>query len=184
MRKLLSSSALLCALVSGHALANLDFDLQHATLGNVTEKSWPGQYLLIGIGYTSCPDICPTTVIDMAATVSKLGEKSSKVTPLFISVDPNRDTAEYMDTYVKFFSANMVGLVGNEEQTKQAMKSLRGTYGYSVEGKPVYPPLPEQYEVFHSAYVYLYSPEGMLVDVYGYGMGSDKIAADISRNIP
>ncbi|EEZ00460.1 probable lipoprotein [Vibrio sp. RC586] len=119
----------------------------------------------------------------MTAALSKLGDKGNKITPLFISIDPHRDTAEYMDTYVKFFSPNMLGLVGNDQQTQQVVKSLRGTYGYTLDGKPVYPPLPEQYEVFHSAYVYLYSPDRKLLDVYGYGMGSTKMAEEIARNI-
>ncbi|WP_064607371.1 SCO family protein [Photobacterium sp. J15] len=163
--------------------APLTFSLNEAQLGAVTERNWPGQYLLIGIGYTSCPDVCPTTVMDMASTINKLGEKGSRITPIFISVDPNRDSPENIDRYVKYFGPRMLGLVGSDEQTARVVKSLKGTYGYSLDGKPVYPPLPSQYEVYHSAYIYLYGPDRKLVDVFGYGTGSEQMAKAISEQM-
>ncbi|MEF2522815.1 SCO family protein [Vibrio mimicus] len=159
--------------------APLSFTLNEAKRGEVTEKSWPRQYLFIAVGYTSCPEICPTTALDMAGVMNRLGDKADKVTPLFISIDPNRDTAENLAQYVQYFHPKLTGLVGDETQTKAAAKSLRATYGYSRDGKPVYPPLPALYEVFHSTYLYLYSPEGELLDVYGYGDGAEKIAANM-----
>lgn len=157
--------------------APLAFTLKEAKRGEVTEKSWPGQYLFIAVGYTSCPEICPTTALDMAGVMNRLGDKANMVTPLFISIDPNRDTAENLSQYVQYFHPKLTGLVGTEAQTKAAAKSLRATYGYSRDGKPVYPPLPALYEVFHSTYLYFYSPDGELLDVYGYGDGAEKISA-------
>ena len=173
----------LLILSSGAVAKPLQFELKEHSLGTVTEKNWPGQYLLIGIGYTSCPDICPTTVIDLATAVNALGDDTNKVAPIFISVDPNRDTVANMDMYVKYFDPKMVGLVGSQEQIKTAAKNLKATYGYSLEGKPIYPPLPKQYEVYHSAYIYFYGPDRELIDVFGYGEGGEKIGASLKRYI-
>ncbi|AJR05841.1 SCO family protein [Photobacterium gaetbulicola] len=161
----------------------LTFELQEHDLGTVTEKNWPDKYLLIGVGYTSCPDICPTTVIDLATAVHTLGDKKNAVVPIFISVDPKRDTVENMDLYVKYFDPKMVGLVGSFEQTRAAARSLKATFGYSLEGKPIYPPLPNHYEVFHSAYIYFYGPDRELIDVYGYGVGGVKIGQSLKRHL-
>ncbi|NLS12500.1 SCO family protein [Vibrio sp. SM6] len=161
--------------------APLQFELNHHKLGTVTAQHWPGQYLLIGVGYTSCPDICPTTVMDMSLAMNALGEDKSKVKGLFISVDPHRDSAQYIDQYVKYFDQSMLGLVGTHAQTKAAAQSLKATYGYTLQGAPVYPPLPDQYEVFHSAYLYLYGPDRNLIDVFGYGEGGSNIGEAIAR---
>ncbi len=161
----------------------LKFELQDHNLGTVTADDWKDKYLLIGIGYTSCPDICPTTVIDLATAVNGLGEQENQVVPIFISVDPNRDTVENMDLYVKYFDPKMVGLTGTQEQVTRAAKSLKATFGYSLEGKPIYPPLPKHYEVFHSAYIYFYGPDRELIDVFGYGEGGNKISQSLKEYI-
>ncbi|ROV62195.1 SCO family protein [Vibrio ponticus] len=165
-----------CLLMSAAQAAPLRFTLNEAKMGEVTEKNWADQYLFIAIGYTSCPEICPTTALDMAGVMTRLGKFADKVTPLFISIDPHRDSAENIAQYVQYFHPKLKGLVGDEQQTKAMAKSLRATYGYSRDGKPVYPPLPQLYEVFHSTYLYLYNPQRELVDVYGYGDGAEKIS--------
>lgn len=183
MKRLISClgcASLTLTLLSFSAVAKpLQFDLQEHSLGKVTAENWSGKHLLIGIGYTSCPDICPTTVIDLATAVNGLGEQAEQVVPIFISVDPNRDTVENMDLYVKYFDPKMVGLTGTQQQIKIATKNLKATYGYSLEGKPIYPPLPKQYEVFHSTYLYLYGPDRELIDVFGYGEGGFKISENL-----
>lgn len=168
--------------ISLHA-APLTFTLTEASMGTVTEDSWPAQYLFIAIGYTSCPEICPTTALDMAGVMNRLGESAKDVTPLFISIDPHRDSAENIAKYVQYFHPKLKGLVGTQAQTKAVSQSLRATYGYSRDGKPVYPPLPELYEVFHSTYLYFYDPQGKLIDVYGYGDGVEKISQAIQTEL-
>ncbi|AXY02452.1 SCO family protein [Vibrio alfacsensis] len=188
--KLISSFILTTSLafsaINAYA-APLTFTLSESKQGTttqVTEESYKDQYLFVAIGYTSCPEICPTTALDMAGVMHRLGNKADLVTPLFISIDPNRDTADNLAQYVQYFHPKLVGLVGNEEQTKAVAKSLRATYGYSRDGKPVYAPLPELYEVFHSTYLYLYGPDRELIDVYGYGDGSEKIAKAMLKELP
>ncbi|MGF1688771.1 SCO family protein [Photobacterium japonica] len=170
--------------VSPAHAAPLRFTLNEATMGEVTETQWPDKYLFIAIGYTSCPEICPTTAMDMAGVMTRLGDKAKQVVPLFISIDPHRDTASNLSQYVGYFHPDLVGLVGTDAQTQAVAKALKSTYGYSRDGKPVYPPLPALYEVFHSTYMYLYGPDRELIDVYGYGDGPEKMAAQIAREIP
>lgn len=180
--KKLSSSILLMCLSTFSISAPLEFELKSHALGKVSAANWPDNYLLIGIGYTSCPDICPTTVIDLATSVEKLTKKGyPQIVPIFISIDPKRDSAENIDLYVNYFGANMVGLTGTQAQIKQAAKNLKATYGYSLEGKPIYPPLPSQYEVYHSSYIYFYGPDRELIDVFGYGEGGVKISESIEQ---
>ncbi len=162
--------------------APLEFELSSHSLGKVSAAHWPDKYLLIGVGYTSCPDICPTTVIDLATAKTKLEQKGySQLVAIFISVDPKRDSVENIDLYVKYFDANMVGLTGTQEQVQQVARNLKATYGYSLEGKPIYPPLPSQYEVYHSTYIYFYGPNRELIDVFGYGEGGVKISENIEK---
>lgn len=159
----------------------LSFKLTEKNLGTVTEQSWPEKYLYVAVGYTSCPDICPTTLLDMATTMDNLGEDAQKIIPIFISIDPNRDTADNLYDYVQYFSSAIYGLVGDFEQTKDVADKLSATYGYTLDGAPIEPPLPTRYEVFHSTYTYLYSPQRELIDVFGYGTGGDKVAQSIKE---
>lgn len=180
--KRLSCAFLFLSISTFSLSAPLEFELSSHTLGKVNAANWADKYLLIGIGYTSCPDICPTTVIDLATASEKLAKKGySQLVPIFISIDPKRDSAENIDLYVKYFGANMVGLTGTQAQIAQAARSLKATYGYSLEGKPIYPPLPSQYEVYHSTYLYFYGPDRELIDVFGYGEGGVKISESIAK---
>ena len=177
--------SLLTAVISLGAYAKpLSFTLEHHRLGQVTAQSWPDKYLLIAIGYTSCPDICPTTVMDMASAMRALKGKQDQVVPIFISVDPNRDTVENIGNYARYFDPSMVGVTGTDAQIRALASNLKASFGYTLEGKPVYPPLPSNYEVFHSTYFYLYGPDRELIDVYGYGHGGDKIGQAILSHLP
>lgn len=157
----------------------LEFELTNGQGEQVTANSWPNQYLLIAIGYTYCPDICPTTLVDMSYAMKHLGDKSALLTPVFISIDPNRDTPEKLGKYTHYFHKKMEGLVGSAEQTAAVAKSLKASYGYKVDGRPAKAPLPEEYDVFHSSYIYFYGPDGNLIDVFGYGMRGEEMAKRI-----
>ncbi|MFV0322210.1 MAG: SCO family protein [Alphaproteobacteria bacterium] len=182
MYKLLSIFLLIFGFV---ALADdkLSFNLTDKNLGDVSEQTWPDKYLYIAVGYTSCPDICPTTLLDMANVIGRLGEEANKIAPIFISIDPNRDTAEKLNDYVHYFSPAVYGLVGDWEQTQAVSEKLNATYGYTLDGEPIEPPLPARYEVFHSTYTYLYSPKRELIDVFGYGSDTAQVAQSIKEYI-
>ncbi len=182
MRYLLFALALMAA--EAQADAELQFSLHQDGVGRVTQDSWPGQYLLLTVGYLSCPDVCPTTLWDMASAMKILGQRAEHITPIFISIDPHRDTPANIARYAGYFDPKMKGLAGDMNQTKAVATALKATFGYSVEGRPVYPPLPDHYEVYHSAYVYLYDPQHRLLDVFGYGTGGDELARRIAQYLP
>ncbi len=174
---LAAATTLFCA--SAALASPLEFTLEHFTKGQVTQDSYPDQYLLISVGYLSCPDVCPTTMMTKSLAMETLGEDVEKLTGLFLTIDPNRDTAENLQWYVEYFHERMDGLTGTDAQVAAAARNLKASYGYTLEGKPVYDPLPDYYDVFHSAYIYLYGPDHELRDVYSYAMDGELMAEQI-----
>ncbi len=84
--------------------------LQDPNGRSVTNEDFRGRFQLITFGYTYCPDICPTTLVDMAEILKQLGDRAAKVQPIFISVDPDRDTGAVLKSYTEFFDARILGL--------------------------------------------------------------------------
>lgn len=165
----------------------LQFQLNRLNEGQVvqvSQDSWSDKYLLIAIGYTGCPDICPTTLLDMREALKSLDqqpEQAQKLQPLFISIDPLSDSLSDITQYTAYFDPRIVGLHTSDFKTlDEVVKQLRGSYGYQFEGKPVYPPeLPKGYTVYHSTYIYLYSPAQELLDVFPYNMSGEVLAEKI-----
>lgn len=155
----------------------------------VTEKDWAGKYLLIAVGYTGCPDICPTTMLDLRETLKTLDKDYpnhvAQIQPLFITIDPDSDTLADITAFGAFFDPRIIGLrANNYDLLNNVVKQLRASYGYQYQGKPVFPPnLPAGYTVMHSTYIYLYSPSRTLVDVYPYDMPGHELAKRIVSNL-
>ena len=135
----------------------------------ITDQTYRGKWPLIYFGYTSCPDACPTVLNNMSAALEKLGAGSNKVQPLFITVDPRRDTSEVMAKYLKSFDPRIVGLTGSQQQIESVVRAYR-----------VYVALPktegDDYLVDHSGYLYLMSPQGRFVDVIAGDLPADQMA--------
>ncbi len=162
---------------------NLTFKLNSAT-AKVTEKTWQDKYLLIAIGYTGCPDVCPTTMIDFRGALDYFDKKNLEIAkqlqPIWIGIDPTSDTLEDITAYTKHFEKRIVGLrADNFEILNNVVKQLNADYGYQINGKPVKPPLPKGYTVYHSTYIYLYSPSRELVDVFSFNLGGTQLAKKI-----
>ncbi len=155
-----------------------------------TEKDWQGKYLLMAIGYTTCPDICPTTLMDMKNALAEMDkiapEKVKKIQPLFITIDPTTDKLKNITAYAGYFDPRIIGLRTDDfAKLDDVVAQLHGSYGYQFEGKKVTPPnLPKGYTVMHSTFIYLYSPERMLVDAYPYNMDGKTLAGRIIKNLP
>jgi cytochrome oxidase Cu insertion factor (SCO1/SenC/PrrC family) len=139
----------------GEALIESDFSLDDHTGNPVSDEDFEGKWQLVFFGFTSCPDVCPTTLSDVSAVLEQLGDGAEQVQPLFITVDPERDTPEVMAEYVANFDPRIVGLTGSMEQIKQAAQAFRAYYAkVEQEGQA------DGYTMDHSAFLYLMSPDG------------------------
>ena len=122
----------------------------------VSEQSFRGQYQVMVFGYTFCPDVCPTTLTAITEAMELLGPAAEKVQPLFVSVDPERDTPAIMADYVAAFHPRMIGLTGSPAQIKEIAQSYRVYYSKVETGDGFYP-------LDHSAYIYVLGPEGAIL---------------------
>ncbi len=140
------------------------FELMDSKGKTVTEASFEGRYMLIYFGYTYCPDVCPTRLLEMTHALEALEEvspeRAAKVVPVFISLDPERDTPQVIADYVTHFHPAMVGLTGSTAQLDAVMKAYRGYYRKvePEEGED-----PESYLVDHTSYVFLMGEKGQYV---------------------
>lgn len=148
----------------------------------VTDVDYRGSWLLIFFGYTHCPDVCPTTLGVVALVMDELGADAAKVKPLFISVDPDRDTPESLADYVAAFHPSIDGLTGTPEQVKAAAHTHRAYYAKAPaeEGGQI---TAEDYAVDHSAYLYLMDPDGVYAHVFSPTDTAEEIAASIKNFI-
>jgi protein SCO1/2 len=141
----------------------------------VTDADFRGQHLLVYFGYTYCPDVCPTSLQVMAEAMDALGPQAGRVRPIFVTVDPERDTVAAMAAYVSHFHPRMVGLTGTPEQVAAAAKAYR-IYYRKVEDGAV-----DDYLVDHSSLYYLMGPDGAFLTHFPYGTAPERMAATIAR---
>ena len=161
---------------SGTALIGGPFSLVGEDGKPVTDRDFRGRYMLVFFGFTHCPDICPAELQVMAQALDRLGDKAAKVVPIFVTLDPERDTPEAMANYVKIFGPNFVGLTGTPEAIAAAAKAYRVVYA-QVENKAS----PGDYTVDHSALAYLMGPEGKYLAHFSYGLSPDEMAEKLGR---
>ena len=155
------------------------FELTAHTGEMVTEKSFGGKLLLIFFGFTYCPDVCPNALNTVALALDELGAEAEAVQPLFITVDPARDTPEVLADYVTVFHPGIVGLAGTDEQTAAVAKAYRAYYA-KVEPKDGDP---EDYLMDHSAMLYLMGPDGRLLTLFSHNAGPEEMAAGIRKHL-
>ncbi|MCF3628585.1 SCO family protein [Thalassospiraceae bacterium LMO-SO8] len=163
----------------GQAMIKSQFTLTDHHGRTVTEQDFHGRWQLVFFGFTFCPDVCPTTLSVMAQVLDTLGDDAKRLAPLFITVDPERDTPEVLAEYVGAFHPNIVGLTGTSEQIKQAAKSFRIFYGKTEKAEA-----PGGYVMGHSGYMYLMTPEGMYDAVFSENLHPpEKIAIEIQKRL-
>ena len=145
----------------------------------VTNETFPDQFQLISFGYTFCPDVCPTTLAEVAAVMERLGARAARVQPLFITVDPARDTPDALQKYADFFDPRIVALTG------QPALIARVAQNYKVRYEIVRDPhaAPEAYSVDHSAGLYLLDTRGDFLKKFAFGTPVEQIAATIDHFI-
>ena len=162
---------------TGAALVGGPFALTDHTGREVTDKDFQGKYALIYFGYTYCPDVCPGELQLMAAALDELGDKAEEIQPIFITVDPERDTVEHMATYVPQFHDRLIGLTGTPDQIAAAAKAYRVYYARVDD------PDSTEYLMDHSSIFYLMGPDGAYVGHLTYGTKPKDFAAKLAQHL-
>jgi protein SCO1 len=138
-----------------------------------TLADFRGKVVIVNFGYTSCPDVCPTTLAEFASAMRRLGDDAARVQVLFVTVDPKRDTPELLAQYVPAFHPAFLGLRGDDAATARVTKSF-GVYSSIQEGKT-----PETYTVSHSGQSFVFDPQGRLRLVVPPGLPPESLASDL-----
>lgn len=150
-----------------------------ATNGQVvTDQTYRGKWTLIFFGYTFCPDVCPTTLNNITVALNKLGSDAAKVQPLFITIDPERDTRDVLTEYLKSFDPRILGLTGTQAQIGGVVREYRV---YVAQQKSQAGD--RDYLISHSGYIYLMNPQGKFVNVIRGNEDGESIADWLHREM-
>jgi len=150
------------------------FQLTDQAGQTVTDKSMQGRPTLIFFGFTHCPDVCPTSLFEISEVLKAMGGDADRVNAYFISVDPERDTAEAMKEYLSSFDPHLKGLTGNSEQIARVISA------YRVYAKKV--PLKDgDYTMDHTALIYLMDRDGRFVSPFNLKRTPQEAAADLKH---
>jgi protein SCO1/2 len=150
-----------------------DFSLTDASGRVRTMADFKGKVVVLFFGYAQCPDVCPTTMTEMAQLKQQLGADGDKLQVLFVTVDPERDTRDVMKAYMGAFDPSFIALIPTPEQLPPLAKDFK-VYYKKVEGKT-----PTSYSMDHSAASFVYDPQGRLRLYARYGTPVPAMASDI-----
>ncbi|MGH6804926.1 MAG: SCO family protein [Methyloceanibacter sp.] len=163
---------------TGKALIGGPFALVDQHGKTVTDRDFRGRHMLVFFGFTHCPDICPAELQVIAASLDELGPKAEEVVPIFVTLDPERDTPEVMADYVKNFGSRFVGLTGSPEAIAETAKTYRVAFS-KFENKDAVGD--DNYSIDHSAFVYLMGRDGEYITHFNYGAPAAKMTESLRR---
>ena len=153
------------------------FTLMDGNGKTVTQADFLGRYMLLYFGYTFCPDACPTSLSLMAAALDKMpADEAKKIVPVFITIDPERDTAKVVKDYAAAFYPRMVGLTGSPEQISAVERN------YKVYAAKV-PNGDGPYSMDHSSIIYLVGPDGNFMVHFSHSVTADQMAEELHKRI-
>jgi protein SCO1/2 len=147
--------------------------LQDPNGRSVTSEDFRGRFQLVAFGYTYCPDVCPTTLVEMAAILKQLGDQADRLQAIFITVDPERDTAKVLKTYTEFFDPRILGLTGSPALVRRAADNFRIRYAKVRE------PSSDNYAVDHSAGMILLGPDGQFIRKFAFATPVEEISGQL-----
>ncbi|MCD2511323.1 SCO family protein [Comamonas endophytica] len=150
-----------------------DFSLPDAQGRQRTLKDFAGKVVVVFFGYTQCPDVCPTSLQELAEAKRQLGAEGDRLQGVFVTLDPERDQPEVLKAYMESFDPSFVALRGTPEQTAAMAKDFKIFYK-KVEGRT-----PQSYTLDHSAGSYVYDTQGRLRVYQRYGSGPQVLTADV-----
>jgi protein SCO1/2 len=155
----------------GGAFAMVDQDGRQ-----VTERDFAGKLLLVYFGYTYCPDVCPTELAAISGALDLLGPAAARVTPIFVTVDPDRDSPAVLKEFVGNFGQGFVGLTGSPEQLAAMARAYKVYYGKAPAGATA-----DGYLVDHSGFIYVMGPDGYYLSHFRPGVTPEDIAAGVRK---
>jgi protein SCO1/2 len=154
----------------GRALQLTDHDGKPRTL-----QDFRGKVLVVFFGFTHCPDVCPTTLAELAKARQLLGAQGERVQVVMVTVDPERDTAEVLKQYVTALDPSFLGLTGDADAIARTAKEFKVFYQKSAGSSP------QTYSVDHSSGTFVFDPAGRIRLLVGYGQGAEVFAHDIGQ---
>jgi protein SCO1 len=154
------------------------FTLVNGDGHTVTDRDFRGRYLLVYFGYTFCPDVCPTTLNEVATAFDKLGKNAGKVQALFITVDPQRDTPKVVRDYAAAFSKHIEGLTGSKDEIAAVAREYRVYFARHDD-----PGAPGGYTMDHSSILYLMGPDGQFIEPIRADQSGAALAAVIEKQL-
>jgi protein SCO1/2 len=172
-----ASSAIGLQADTGAASIGGPFQLVDPAGKTVSDQDFRGHWMLVYFGYTFCPDVCPTELQTISAALDQLGPAGAAIVPIFITIDPARDTPKAMGQYVKLFDDRLVGLTGSAEQIADVAGRYRVYYA------KVTPKGSSSYLMDHSSFIYLVGPDGRFRALIRSGLTADALAQTIEKNI-
>ncbi len=151
------------------------FVLQDGWGRTISDDDLIGHYLIVYFGYTFCPDVCPTSLLTMSGVLDRLGKDANRIVPLFISVDPRRDTPKKLREYTAMFDERIIGLTGEKALIDAAVEA----YNVRYEIGEIDPDDPEGYTIDHSSSMAFVGPDGRVLTRFGHGLTAEEIATRI-----
>lgn len=164
------------AVIAGGTIGG-PFRLTDQTGRGVTDADFRGRWMLVYFGYTYCPDICPTTLQTIASAMGTLGPDAAKVVPIFVTIDPARDTPKVLAAYVKLFDPRLVGLTGTAAQIAAVAHAYHVYYAREPGSSA------KSYAMDHSSFIYLMDPQGRFVTLFRPDSTAGQIAAAIDHRL-
>lgn len=161
---------------TGKALIGGAFELTDSSGKRVTEKDFLGKPLLVYFGFTNCPDMCPAGLQIIGAALDKLGADASKLSAVFISLDPERDTPQVMGEYVKSFHPTIMGLTGSPADIANVAKVYRVYYAKTEPD-----PATGRYSIDHSGFMYLMGTNGQFAQHFPHTVSVEKLAEGLRK---
>jgi protein SCO1/2 len=160
--------------VSGKAQVGGPFRLTDQNGHSVSDADFRGRFMLVYFGYTFCPDICPAGLQVISAALDKLGDKADRIVPIFITLDPERDTPAKLADYVKSFHPRLVGLTGSASDIAAVAKAYR-VYAKKVVDEKA----PADYTLDHTSIIYLMDANGEFITHFTHLTNVDQLAAQL-----
>jgi len=159
---------------AGTPLIRSEFTLVDHTGRTRTEGDFGGRWQVVFFGFTHCPDVCPTTLSSISQLLDELGADAGKIAPLFITIDPDRDTPKTMAEYVEAIDPRIIGLTGSPERIGEAARAFRVYFARVGEDGSA-----TEYQMNHSTIVYLMDPQGRYATHFSHHDDTSAVASRV-----